>query len=183
MCMQGEYVRYSGGEYEELDDFKEVEADGSGLCLRALCLLLIPSIVHYTSLPVKRWFPFLIVELAITSSHRNTFLVLRNLVQPPLRLHSFVLRLLWCDLSYRNFVPTAISERSQSPSKCFVPNELNCLSRSLGQFCFIYLLCVDARQITVLIFPPTASLTPSCALLILPFALPIVSRIPPPLRT
>jgi len=50
-------------------------------------------------------------------------------------------------------------------------------------FRLIYLLCVDARQITVLISPPIIS-SPLCALPILLVAFPIVSSIPPlPLRT
>lgn len=90
-------MRYFGGEYEKLDDLEEVEAGGSGFCLRPLlCLLLIPFIVPALCSQPMVSFPF-VVELAITASHPNTFLVLRNLVQPPLRLRSCVLRLLWSD--------------------------------------------------------------------------------------
>jgi hypothetical protein len=92
--VQGEYVRYFGGEYEELDDLKEVEAAGSGFCLcPPLCLSLISSIIALHPQPTVS-FPLLFVELAMTASHPNNFLVLLNLVHPR---SAFVLRLMRSD--------------------------------------------------------------------------------------
>lgn len=70
-------MRYVGGEYEELDDLEEIEAGGS---------LLLSSPPSMTFHHAANGFLFI-----------RILFVLRNLVQPPLRLSSFVLRLLWFD--------------------------------------------------------------------------------------